>query len=106
MKTSEVLRRVRRHLGNGTGFLYIHQRYVCFALAYLYYDAKVIGDRDRTRVKKLIRGHLNGAETLEEWLYANHRIQYVNSPEYTRKIMTTRKAWLEHLIQHYQRKGD
>lgn len=106
MKTSEVLTKVRRHLGNGTRILYSHQRYVCFALEYLYYDAKVIGDKDRTRVKKLIRGHLDGAETLEEWLFANHGIRYTGSTRYNKKIMATRKAWLTHLIEHYEAKGD
>ena len=106
MKTSEVLRRVRRQLSNGTGILYSHQRYVCFALEYLYYDAKVIGDRDRTRVKKLLQNHLEGCVSLEDWLQRNKWIEMTNTPYYKRKIMATRKAWLTHLIEHYEAKGD
>ena len=105
MKTSEVLRRVREHLRDG-GHMYWHERYICHTLEWLYYDAKTIGDRDRTRVKKLIRNHLDGARSLEHWLDLNHCIEITNTPRYKKRIMATRKAWLDHLIEHYKAKGD
>jgi hypothetical protein len=49
---------------------------------------------------------LNGAASLEEWLYAHHGIRCTNTAHYKRKIMATRKAWLTHLIEHYENKGD
>ena len=105
MKTSEVFRRVREHLGD-EGYLYSHERYICYALHYLYFIKKTIGDRDRTRCRKYIRLHLDGCASLEHWLYQNHRIQSTNTPRYQKKIMATRKAWLTHLIEHYANKGD
>ena len=104
MKTSFVLRRVRVHLvDDGSGMA--HHRYICYALSELYLRG-YIGDRDRTRVKRLIRNLLNGAQTLEEWLVANHGIPYESTREYAVKIMATRKAWLDHLIEFYSTKGD
>ena len=104
MKTSEVLRRVRKHLVDDDSGL-VHHRYICYALNELYLRG-YIGDRDRTRVKRLIRSYLDGAQTLEEWLLANNGIPYESTREYAVKIMATRKAWLGHLIEHYEGKGD
>lgn len=106
MKTSEVLRRVREHLYYGRNYSVAHQHFICEAINYLYYEAKVIGDRDRTRVKKLIAAMLLPQRTLEEWLVVNHGIACTYTLDYRQKIMTTRKAWLDHLIEHYEAKGD
>ena len=105
MKTSEALRRVRGHLGDG-GFMYHHERYTCHAIDWAYY-ARLIGDRDRTRLKRLIKVHLGeDIPSLEYWLYRNHQKDITNTPAYLRRIMATRKAWLTHLIEHYEAKGD
>ena len=107
MKTSEVLRRVREHLGDGHDIaMPTHKRYICYALAYLYSEVKVISDRDRARVKKRIEMHLDGYVTLENWLDCWHNIPLTNTKPYRIKIMATRKAWLTHLIEHYEAKGD
>lgn len=106
MKTSEVLQRVWVHLGDGKTSMVSHQRFICHALDFLYYKIGVIGDRDRTRVKKIINGHLDGAFSLEHWLDIHHDIEIKNSRAYRRKIMVTRHAWLAHLFEHYQSKGD
>lgn len=105
MKTSEVLRRVRLHLGDG-GVMPAHKRYVCFALRWLYSRGKVIRDSDRARVQKLIYRHLGDCNTLEQWLKEKHGIDYDWSSAYRKKIMATRKAWLTHLIEHYEAKGE
>lgn len=105
MKTSEVLAKVFMHLGTGENMM-SHRRHICNAIDYLYFHAKVIGDIDRTRVKNLIRGHLGLYATLEWWLYKNHGIPIRNTMAYRKKIMVTRHAWLAHLIEHYQSKGD
>ena len=107
MKTSEVLRRVREHLGDGHDIaMPTHKRYICYALAYLYSEVKVISDRDRARVKKLIESMLLPALTLDHWLLLNHGIPYQRTKKYRMKVMATRKAWLTHLIEHYEAKGD
>ena len=105
MKTSTVLRKVRAHLRDG-GHMMHHERYSCYALGWLYFVGKTIGDRDRTRVKKLLQNHLEGCVSLEDWLQRNKWIEMTNTPYYKRKIMATRKAWLTHLIEHYEAKGD
>jgi hypothetical protein len=66
----------------------------------------VIGDRDRTRVKKIVRAMLLPQHSLEDWLLKQHNIPCTHTFEYRKKIMTTRKAWLDHLIEHYEAKGD
>lgn len=105
MKTSTVLSLVKEHLRDG-GYMQSHERYICYALEWLYYDAKTIGDRDRTRVRKLIRSHLDGLFSLEFWLSHVHGIDVTNTPRYKKRIMATRKAWLDHLIEHYRKQGD
>lgn len=106
MKTSEVLRRVRIHLSDGTDNPLSHRIYICYALNYLYFHAGAIGDRDRQRVTKIIEAALHPACTLEHWLLINHDIPLKRTKPYRRKIMATRKAWLDHLIEHYEAKGD
>jgi hypothetical protein len=105
MKTSEVFRQVHDHLLD-EGYMYTHERYICYAIEFLYYKAKTIGDRDRTRCKKIIYNLLGDSGSLEAWLYDNHKIQNTLTPRYIKKVMVTRKAWLTHLINHYQSKGD
>ena len=106
MKTSEVLRRVRLHLNYGGEYAGMHRHFICEAINYLYYEVKVIGDRDRTRVKRIVRSMLRPQWSLEDWLDVHHNIKVTNTPEYLRKLMATRKAWLTHLIEFYSSKGD
>ena len=107
MKTSEALRRVRGHLVDVWSIdTPMHKRYICYAANEAYLRG-YIGDRDRTKVKKIINTLLgSGAGTLEWWLYEHHNITCTRSPRYNKKIMATRKAWLTHLIEHYEAKGD
>lgn len=105
MKTSEVFRRVRLHLGAGKKDAANHKRYICHALRELYLRG-MIGDRDRTKGQRLIRAHLEDKGSLEHWLWDKHDIQPRYTNVYIRKIMATRKAWLTHLIEHYEAKGD
>lgn len=106
MKTSEALRRIRLHLcDEWTPDVPSHKRYICYAAHYLYLLG-AIGDRDRTRVKRVALTLLDGTQTLEHWLYQNHRVSCSGTARYNKKIMATRKAWLTHLIEHYSHKGD
>lgn len=105
MKTSEALRRVREHLGDGEPDMPSHKRFICYATNEAYLRG-YIGDKDRTKVKKLIRTLLGEHRTLEMWLEERGVVDMVYSTRYCKKIMTTRKAWLTHLIEHYESKGD
>lgn len=105
MKTSEVFRQVREHLRD-EGYMYTHERYICYAIGYLYFRAKTIGDRDRTRCQKIVRDLLGDSKSLEAWLWTEHGIVNRMTPAYNKKIMATRKAWLTHLISFYEKKGD
>ena len=106
MKTSEIFRRVRTHLSDTLKpKTPAHKRYICYALNELYLRG-MIGDVDRTRGKKLVHLYLDGSATIEMWLWKYHDIPFATSPRYKRKIMATRKAWLTHLIEHYEAKGD
>ena len=104
LKTSEVFRRVRSHLCDGE-YKHTHKRYICSALHYLYLVG-AIGDVDRTRCRRYILKHREGHVSLEAWLYDNHDIRFEHTLAYNKKIMATRKAWLTHLIEHYEAKGD
>lgn len=104
MKTSKVFSIVRDYLRDG-GHMMSHERYICYAVNALYLRGD-IGDRDRTKAKRLIRGHLGDCGSLEHWLYDNYGIRPTRTPAYNKKIMATRKAWLTHLINHYEAQGD
>lgn len=104
MKTSEVFRRVKLHLLD-EGYMMAHERYICYALNELYMSAK-IGDRDRTRCKKIVMDLLHPVKSLEAWLCVCHNKEITNTSHYKKRIMATRKAWLDHLINHYEAKGD
>ena len=106
MKTSEVFRRVKLHLTDKwTELTPTDRRYICMALTKLYLNG-MIGDRDRTRCRRLIRAHLDNAFSLEHWLWLNHKIHVSYTPADINKSIVTRKAWLDHLITHYETKGD
>jgi hypothetical protein len=106
MKTSEVLRRVRLHLSDGEKHVPMHRKYICYALNYLYFDVAAIPDAARWHAKKLIGLQLAPYQTLEEWLNEVHGIPLKKLAASRSKIMATRKAWLTHLIEHYEAKGD
>ena len=106
MKTSEVFKRVRAHLREYSPKTPFHTRYICYALDYLYYQAKVIGDRDRLRCKRIVWALLGDTNTLEDWLHKRHNIKPTYTKRYRKKLHATRHAWMTHLIQHYQSKGD
>ncbi len=106
MKTSEAFKIARRHLWSGTGVQILGSRYCCLML-----DKHVEDEDVADRCKKIISSLLDGHETLEDWLIdADHLPwDYYLSPDkdiYVQKIQTTRKAWLNHLIEHYKALGD
>jgi len=105
MKTSEVFRKVKELLRD-EGYMQHHERYICYAIGELYYKRKAIGDRDRTRCKRIITDLLAPAHSLEHWLDLHYRKEITNTPRYKKLIMATRKAWLDHLITHYEARGD
>ena len=106
MKTSEVFRRLRNHLRPYDPINPTHTRYLCHAIQYLYYEAKVIGDRDRTRCIKIVDGLLAPYHTLEDWLNKTHGVKLTYTNKFRQRMHITRKAWLTHLIEHYEAKGD
>lgn len=106
MKTSEVFSRVRNHLRPYQLANPIHTRYLCYAIEYLYYESRVIGDRDRTRVKKIVNDLLAPQHTLEDWLNKTHGVKLTYTKNFRQRMHITRMAWLAHLIQHYEAKGD
>lgn len=106
MKTSEVFRKVKLHLTDKwTRDTPADRRYICMAVSKLYFNG-MIGDRDRTRCRRLIMAHLGGKYSLEHWLWVNHNIGVLHTREHINKSIVTRKAWLDHLINHYEAKGD
>jgi len=103
MKTSEVFKRVKVHLEMGGCMA--HHHYICYALNELYFRGN-IPDVQRTKCKRIVLNLLKNCDSLNEWLAANHKIHIEQTKEYHDKMKVTRLAWLEHLINHYEAKGD
>lgn len=104
MKTSEALRSVLPFLWNGKGKYpsergkyYQSERFLCQAAMSAGYDV-------RSKVQPILLGLLEGTETLESWLREKYSIYWTIKD--LPKLQTTRKAWVEHLIVHYESIGD
>jgi hypothetical protein len=103
MKTSEVFKRVKVHLEMGGCMA--HHHYICYALNELYLRG-YIPDVKRTKCKRIVLNLLKPCDSLNEWLIANHSIHIEHTEAYHHKMKVTRLAWLDHLINHYEAKGD
>jgi len=99
MKSSELLKKTKKVLWNGTGHdKYIHQ-FICLALntatpAEHAFKKHAIKDK----INKLLFPH----KTLESWLGAKG----IDTAYDTIKLQKTRQRWLNHLIKHYKSQGD
>lgn len=103
MKTSEVFKRVKVHLEMGGCMA--HHHYICYALNELYFRG-YIPDVKRTKCKRIVLRLLETHTTLNDWLCAKHGIPIEFTNKYHHKMRVTRLAWLDHLINHYEAKGD
>jgi hypothetical protein len=83
------------------------QQFICIALAELAWEER-IGDWDRTRCTRIIEKLLGDSGTLESWLVAKGHLpeNFMHDQNTRTKIMTTRRAWVDHLIKHYAAQGD
>ena len=103
MKTSEVFKRVKVHMEMDGCMAHFH--YICYALNELYFRG-YIPDVQRTKCKRIVLNLIAPANTLNDWLERNHGIPMEHTSAYHKKIKATRLAWLDHLIEHYEAKGD
>jgi len=102
MKTSEIFKAAKKHLWSGAGELngQSKERYICHAIYWRVTGCSI----DKVHhAKKIIALLLEGHYTLDDWLWANHKI---NGGDDRRKLQRTRQAWLDHLIAHYESIGD
>ena len=96
MKTSKALRLTKKNLWNGKRYNggFGNREFICHAAV----DAGV-GDI----VKPIVHSLLDHKASLGTWLEDNG----VNCPwNDMPKLQATRKAWLDHLIAHYEARGD
>jgi len=102
MKTSEIFKAAKKHLWNGIGENreQLKEKYICNAI---YWRVEGCSIDEVHYAKKSIALLLEGHETLDDWLQANHKI---NGRDDRRKLQQTRQAWLDHLIAHYKSLGD
>lgn len=102
MKTSEIFKAAKKHLWNGVGEWreQSKERYICHAI---YWRVMGCSINEVHYTKQIISLLLEGHDTLEEWLWAKHRISANND---TKKLQQTRQAWLDHLVKHYKSIGD
>lgn len=104
MKTSEALRKTKAGLWNGPcgpNFPPANA-YICIAAM------RQLDYKKSSEVKRLVMGLLNGCLSLGSWLRKKHGINFEDytEGEYFAKMQATRHAWLDHLIAHYESKGD
>lgn len=101
MKTSEVFKRAKAKLQvakKSEG----KERFICYAL-----NRTEASNHDIQMAKNIVRDLLCGCVTLESWLSAKHGVkQNCYTLAGTKKMQATRHAWLDHLIEHYEAKGD
>ena len=101
MKTSYIFKEALKFLWNGIEpKSKIKDKYVCHCLEKVKHKYKInVGPQ-----LKIINKLLDNRYTLETWLYDKHLISPIlDNPS---QIQATRKAWFEHLINHYESIGD
>lgn len=103
MRTSEAFAVVKARMATDRGS--VGEFYVCHAIKFtrgkLDYDAE-------TRLLRIIEDLLEGEYTLETWLKRRHlktKRSFHTEPDRAR-MLATRHAWLDHLIEHYKSIGD
>lgn len=105
MKTSKAFKIARNKLWDGYGTICPpgKERYICYALtAGGRYRSPAVRE-DFLRAERIIMTLLGGYVALELWLAGVHGIGWYGQ---TPKLQATRKAWLDHLIEHYESMGD
>lgn len=97
MKTSQVFIRAKNLLSTGPDD-WGKPEYICYAIEKT--RCSVV-DKDRTReiILKLLDGYL----TFGSWLENEKGIK---NDRAGKKLQSTRHAWLDHLIEHYESIGD
>lgn len=101
MKTSKVFKAAKKGLWNGKSdwFATGKNRFICGSI----WQAPNICAEDKRKAINIVAHLLGKFETLEGWLLSNHQISaYQDQP----KAQETRRAWLDHLINHYESIGD
>ncbi len=108
MKTSEIFKKAKRKLWDGSGYFEPlgKNRFICHAIR----DAFGWGDRAQ-RAINIIMSRLVKYAAVECWLKMEHNISNpgngnVGYLEYVRKVQDVRRRWLDSLIAEYEAKGD
>lgn len=114
MKTSEVFKQALdrlwdgKHMEDGDLFPKGTERFCCLAVWGLTHSGTLAAPYE-----KILMDLLAPQATLEDWLVARGHMRRedndldleFNTP-LMQKVQATRKAWLEHLIEHYKSIGD
>jgi len=93
MKLYEILEEAKKHLCDGSS-KGVKTSFVCYAVERAF--GLFVYLKEKARVRKWIRKQLRGHPTLEDWLRAEHNINWVGKPK---KLQETRLRWLEDMIQ-------
>ena len=97
MKTSKVLKIAKEYVSDGSRY---HNALHCAN------DDKRITTGDMYRAEKIIGDLLGDMATLGTWLSTYRGIKWWDIHDGKKKLQETRHAWLDHLIKHYEAKGD
>ena len=101
MKTSKIFKEALKFLWDGIEpKSKTKGKYVCGCVEHVKHKYIINVDYQIKIINKLLNDHY----TLETWLFHEHLISpTLDNPS---QIQATRKAWLEHLINHYESIGD
>ena len=112
MKTSEAFKEARKRLWNGIGEYCGANKdhFICVALDH----AVAVDTATVIRCQVILDNLLEQHGCLEDWLIAKEHLDPMflsqhsveDFPDIMRKVQVTRRAWLDHLINHYQSIGD
>ena len=100
MKTSDIFRAAKLQLWDGEGsyVVGIKERYVCNTIRF----HSKLSNKEKQKAINIVTKLLAPHDTLENWLLVVHGIACNDRLKYQQ----TRRAWLNHLIKHYEKLGD
>lgn len=97
MKTSQVFIRAKNLLSTGPNDKG-KTEYICYAI-----EKTRCSEVDKVRTTVIIMKLLDGCVTFGSWL---ENAKGIVNDRTGKKLQTTRHAWLDHLIEHYESIGD
>ena len=104
MKTSEIFKESLKFLWNGKGKQRARRSiYICYSLEWVSNSYNISVEKQLDIIENLLKNY----STLDHWLHIECGIRVdAHDMDDIIKLQATRKAWVKHLIKHYESIGD